>query len=156
MKLNNNLKIIIAAVLLTAAVYALFQTGQVKYDGYLGVVALIGGVIALYMGYRFLMAYFGRNKLDVEPTKYAELRSYEADTASGTIKLFFELPEDGRVEFNITDLNGEKLKTIIDEDMNAGNYPIDFDTTKLANGTYFYELRTHNYNNAKKLIVHNA
>ncbi len=156
MKLNNNLKIIIAAVLLTVAVYALFQTGQVKYDGYVGVVALVGGVIALYMGYRFLMAYFGRNKLDVEPVKYAELRSYEADTASGTIKLFFELPEEGHVKLNITDLNGEPLKTIIDDKLAAGNYPVDFNTTELSNGTYFYELRTHNYNNAKKLIVYNA
>lgn len=155
MKLDNNYKIIIAAVLISGAVYTLFTAGNMDVNIYLGIAAIVGGLIALYLGYKFLRAYTGRNKSDEPAPLYAELRAYEFPYAHGEITLFYEIPEQTHVKLSIVKQNGEEVLSIVDDVKDVGHYPTKVDTNGIANGTYFYEIITHNYKNAKKLIIYN-
>jgi len=152
---NSNWFIILAAILVTAAVFILVEAGSLGLTDYLGIAALIGGIIAFYFGYRFLMAYFGKTKMDVVPTLYAELRTYEYEVATGLITLYFSVPEKDKIRLVISDVAGNEAQVLIDQNLDAGSYPVEFDTKKLDNGTYFYELTTSNHRNSKKLIIRN-
>lgn len=154
--MKNNLTIILGAVVITGAVYLLFNFSALNVSSYWGYAVLAAGLIALYFGYRFLMAYIGKGKSAGPPILYADLRAYENHVANGIVKLYYELPENDHVLFTIQTLEGEVLQTLYDDRQLAGTYPVECDTSSLEDGTYYYELKTSNYKNTKKLIVQNT
>ena len=153
--MKNNLTIILAAVLITGAVFILFRLGNSGIGSYMAIAAMVGGGVGLYLGYRFLMAYIGRGKKG-DPKLYAELRTYESPVASGEITFYFDLPESSHVKFGLTSLDGSIHKLLIDENKEEGSYPVTFNTGELSNGTYYYELVTGNQTSSKKLIIDNG
>ncbi len=54
---------------------------------------------------------------------------------------------------NIFDVNGKKIKTLINENLNSGTYEIDFDASGLAAGIYFCKLTANNFSQARKMIL---
>jgi hypothetical protein len=54
----------------------------------------------------------------------------------------FELPRAGRVALKVFNVLGQEVATLVDEFKEAGGYSARFDASKLASGTYLYQLRT--------------
>jgi len=48
---------------------------------------------------------------------------------------------------------GEKLLTFVNEEKPAGHYEINFFPGNLASGTYFYQLKTQEFIQTKKMIL---
>jgi hypothetical protein len=70
----------------------------------------------------------------------------------------FELPEAGHVTLTIYNIAGEKVATLVDEEMNAGVYQRTFSSNslgrQLSSGIYMYRLATDNgINITKKMIL---
>jgi hypothetical protein len=59
---------------------------------------------------------------------------------STTIK--YSLPENSFVNLAVYNLLGEKVRTLVNEVQNAGNYKLNFDASGLTSGTYVYRLST--------------
>jgi len=66
----------------------------------------------------------------------------------------------GFVSLKVFDITGKEIAVLVNENLNAGTYNVDFDASHLASGTYFYRLvvgdNTNNggsFTDVKKMIV---
>ena len=69
---------------------------------------------------------------------------------STTIK--FTIPYDSYISLSIYDVQGEKIKDLINEKLKQGIYKIKFDASNISSGVYFYQLRTKDFIKTKKLL----
>ncbi len=76
--------------------------------------------------------------------------------ANNQTTVYFNLPADTKAMLNVFSLNGKLVKTILNEEMTAGQHSIVIPVNDLREGVYFYSLTTNgnvNINEAKRLIV---
>jgi len=57
------------------------------------------------------------------------------------------------VSLNIYDIKGKLVQEVINEDMMVNDYSRTWRVNDLANGVYFYQLKTENYQETKKLLI---
>lgn len=65
----------------------------------------------------------------------------------------FGLPEQTFVKLTITNILGQEIATLINEELNAGYYIKEFDASKLTSGIYFYKLETKNFIKVRKMSL---
>ncbi|MCB0722111.1 MAG: T9SS type A sorting domain-containing protein [Ignavibacteriae bacterium] len=69
----------------------------------------------------------------------------------------FSIPERGHITLEVFDIYGRRVSTLVDGDMNVGNYKTLFNAESQSSGTYFYRLDFNGSNNTftetKKMIV---
>jgi hypothetical protein len=65
----------------------------------------------------------------------------------------FSIPQKDFVNLKIYNLVGEELKTLLNEEKDAGTYQIKFDALNLPTGIYFYKLNTSSFSETKKMIL---
>ena len=65
----------------------------------------------------------------------------------------FSIPKEGFVKITVFDALGREVEKLADKHMNAGNYKIDFDASKLTSGLYFYKIQTGGFTDTKKMIL---
>ncbi len=51
-----------------------------------------------------------------------------------------QLPKSGFVKLAVFDITGKEIAVLVNEELKAGTYNVDFDGSNLASGTYFYRL----------------
>jgi len=68
-----------------------------------------------------------------------------------TIK--FSLPEPANVSLNIYNTLGQKVKELVNTNLEAGRYNYQWDASNHASGIYIYELRTDKFVSVKKMIL---
>ena len=75
-----------------------------------------------------------------KPTEF-NLQNYPNPfNASTTIE--YQLIEDSGVKLDIYNLNGQKVKTLVDKLQDKGMYSVDFNASDLPSGIYFSRLKT--------------
>ena len=57
------------------------------------------------------------------------------------------------VSLNIYDIKGKLVKEVINEDLMVNDYTETWRVNDIANGVYFYQLKTENYQETKKIII---
>jgi len=70
-----------------------------------------------------------------------------------TTNIGFRISERGFVSLNIYDVLGSEVATLVNEELAAGSYEINFDAGELSGGIYFYILSMGNYYSSKKMIL---
>jgi hypothetical protein len=65
----------------------------------------------------------------------------------------FRIPEAGRVVLKIYDVIGREVATLVDEERSAGEYRVQFDAASYASGVYYYQLRTQNNIQTRKMML---
>ncbi len=110
-------------------------------------------VLLLVILYRKLLSNMGRG--EVIQAKYAKLYPIQRQPASGEIELFYELEENKEVEIVLLNMDMEVLRSIDQRSARKGGNKVQFDTTSIENGRYFFELRSENQKTAKTLIIKN-
>ena len=70
-----------------------------------------------------------------------------------TPNIEFQIEHSGYVTLKVYDVLGKEVKTLINEDLTAGNYNVDFNPINLPSGIYFYRLSVNNFSNTKKMIL---
>ncbi|MEO8514174.1 MAG: T9SS type A sorting domain-containing protein [Ignavibacteria bacterium] len=65
----------------------------------------------------------------------------------------FSLPNRGLVNIVVYDVNGRITATLVNSELNAGTYNVDFDASELASGIYFYSLSAGNFVQTKKMLI---
>ena len=65
----------------------------------------------------------------------------------------FDLNEVGYVTLSVYNVLGQKVITLVDENLTAGSYNVKFDARNFPSGTYFYELNVNNQRSIKKLTL---
>lgn len=70
-----------------------------------------------------------------------------------TTKISYSIPQSGFVEINVYDVVGNLIKRLVSENKEAGYYDIQFDGTGLSSGIYYYQLKSGNFIETKKLVL---
>ena len=65
----------------------------------------------------------------------------------------YSFPKNGQVSLKVYDLSGTEIATLIEGIQQAGNHFVIFDGSNLASGVYFYQLKTDQLIQTKKLIL---
>ncbi|MCW8809839.1 MAG: choice-of-anchor D domain-containing protein [Ignavibacteriaceae bacterium] len=86
------------------------------------------------------------------PTDYSLSQNYPNPFNPST-KIEFVIPKAGFVSLKIYDLLGREVKTLLNEEMQPGNYSIDFNASSLSSGIYFYTLNAGEFISTKKMIL---
>jgi hypothetical protein len=55
-------------------------------------------------------------------------------------KINFDLPISAKISIYVFDIIGQKVKTLIDANYDAGNYELNFNASQLSSGIYFYKM----------------
>lgn len=59
----------------------------------------------------------------------------------------------GFVSLKVFDITGKEIAILVNQELNAGVYNVDFDASNLSSGTYFYSLETKGFRDVKKMVV---
>lgn len=65
----------------------------------------------------------------------------------------FTLQNQSNVKLIVTDVLGNEVATIVDENLPAGKYTKSFNASNLPSGAYFYSLITDNFKQTRKMLL---
>ena len=94
---------------------------------------------------------------EVLPTEYSLSQNYPNPFNPST-RISFSLPQNSKVALKIFDMLGREIKTIINEEMNAGNHSTIWNGdnnlgNKVSSGVYIYRLTAGDYISTKKMVL---
>ncbi len=76
--------------------------------------------------------------------------------ANNVTTIYFELPCNTEASLNIYNLTGQLVKTVFNENIEAGQHSVDITVSDLKDGIYFYNLKSNSgakINQTKRLVV---
>ena len=68
-------------------------------------------------------------------------------------KISYTIPVRSDVKLSVYNVLGQEMATLVNEVREAGSYEVEFSSTRLPSGMYFYTLRADRFSDTKKLIV---
>lgn len=86
---------------------------------------------------------------------FVRLEPLHEEKVNGTIQFFFTADVDKEVLFRIYDAKEVHSIVLKDEVVKKGGHVVNFDTTQLPNGVYFYEIKTPNQKSSKVVEIEN-
>ncbi len=92
------------------------------------------------------------NSLNQIPKSYQLYQNYPNPfNPSTTIR--FDLPKESQVTLDIYNILGQRVASLIDQQMKAGVHEYHFDASRLSSGVYFYRITAANFTSTKKLLL---
>ncbi|HEY6435869.1 MAG TPA: T9SS type A sorting domain-containing protein, partial [Ignavibacteriaceae bacterium] len=70
-----------------------------------------------------------------------------------TTTINYQLPEKNHVSLKVYDILGNLVSTLVDQDMEAGYYSVNWDASQLASGIYIYRISSSSFVSTKKMIL---
>jgi hypothetical protein len=86
------------------------------------------------------------------PEDYSISQNYPNPFNPST-EIEFNLPESGLTTLKVFDILGKEITTLVNEQMQAGNYKLTFDASNLPSGIYFYSLHANDFVSTKKMVL---
>ena len=86
------------------------------------------------------------------PDQYNLLQNYPNPFNPST-RISFEIPYVNKVQLSVYNILGEKVAELLNQEMAAGKHFIEFNAANLTSGIYFYEIKTNNFLDVKKMIM---
>jgi aminopeptidase N len=86
------------------------------------------------------------------PTQFALKQNYP-NPFNPTTTIRFDLPEAMYASLKVYNSLGEEVATLVEKDLLAGRYSIDWNADDLASGIYFYRLHAGDFAATKKLLL---
>ncbi|MCB9205949.1 MAG: T9SS type A sorting domain-containing protein [Ignavibacteriales bacterium] len=86
------------------------------------------------------------------PTEYALNQNYPNPFNPSTA-IKFSLPEVTNVKLTIFDVTGREITTLVNKEMNAGFYSVNWNAVNISSGIYIYKLETNSFVDVKKMIL---
>ena len=100
----------------------------------------------------------GPISIDINAPRNYELSQNYPNPFNPETKIRFQIPEPGLVVIKIYNLLGSEVKTLVEEDKNAGFHVLTWDATdnygsKVSSGIYYYRITAGKFNSTKKMIL---
>ena len=70
-----------------------------------------------------------------------------------TTKINYSVPLDSKVTISVYSITGELVRELVNEDMAAGSYSVDFNGSNLASGMYIYKMVAGNFVQTHKMML---
>ncbi len=68
-------------------------------------------------------------------------------------KIKFQIAKLSSAKLVVFDALGREVQTLVNEQLKAGTYEVDFDGSKFASGVYYYKLVTNDFVETKKMVL---
>jgi hypothetical protein len=68
-------------------------------------------------------------------------------------KIQFSIPKQGFVKLRVFDIAGREIRQVVNSELAAGSYTVDFNGISLASGVYFYRLEAEEFTQTKKMVI---
>lgn len=65
----------------------------------------------------------------------------------------FDVPEAQVVKLRVYDMQGREVAVLVNQNLSAGKYKVDFDGANLSSGVYFYAIETPNFYKVNKMVL---
>ena len=89
---------------------------------------------------------------NLAPTDYSLSQNYP-NPFNPTTVINFSVPEQGITTLKVFNILGQEVVTLLNKDLATGSYNFEFDGHSLTTGIYFYQLKTNNYSEMKKMML---
>ena len=86
------------------------------------------------------------------PERFVLLQNYPNPFNPKT-SIRFQIADRGFVSLKIFDILGSEVATLVDEELAAGSYEINFNAGGFSSGFYFYTLSVDDFTSSKKMIL---
>ena len=86
------------------------------------------------------------------PEKYTLSQNYP-NPFNPTTNIEFSIPKNEFVSLKIYDEIGREIAVLVNENLKAGTYKIDFNASGLNSGLFFYKIQTATYTETRKMIL---
>jgi Secretion system C-terminal sorting domain len=86
------------------------------------------------------------------PTSY-KLEQNNPNPFNPSTTIQFLIPEQSFVRLEIFNSLGEKISTLVAEELNAGSYKFDWNASGYTSGVYYYKLTANEFVQTKKLVL---
>lgn len=67
-------------------------------------------------------------------------------------KISFAIPKSDFVNLKVYDITGKEISSLVNQQLQAGTYEVNFDASNLASGVYYYKLTSGNFSEVKKMM----
>lgn len=115
-----------------------YDIATIKYSQPIGIQTISGGVPS---GFRLFQNYPNPfNPMTIIKFEIPLLRGVDAEGRRGVL-------------LRIYDALGRQVREIVNEEFPPGTYEIDFDGSNLPSGVYFYELKTADFKEVRKMVL---
>ena len=95
------------------------------------------------------------NEVNVDiniPDVYSLSQNYPNPFNPSTL-IKYSVAKDGFVNVSIFNLLGEKVATLVNSNMKAGSYELNFNASQLSSGVYFYSIEAGDFKAVKKMML---
>ena len=92
------------------------------------------------------------DEVDFTPTSFELYQNYP-NPFNPTTTMKFNLEESGLATLTVYNILGQKVATILNEEMSVGIHKVTFDATSMSSGVYFYKLEAGKRVSVKKMML---
>jgi len=92
------------------------------------------------------------NEDNITPAEFRMEQNYPNPFNPSTI-IKYSIPTSEFVTLKVYDVLGNEVATLVNEEKPAGNYQVDYKSSNLSSGTYFYKITMGKFSETKKMIV---
>jgi len=86
------------------------------------------------------------------PTEYDLSQNYPNPFNPSTV-ITYALPQSGYVSLSVFNLLGEKVATLVNENMSAGTHTVEFNASNLTSGIYIYSIVSNGFIYSRKMVL---
>ena len=86
------------------------------------------------------------------PTEWALNQNYP-NPFNPVTQIAFALPKDSRVRLEVFNILGQKVTTLVDDNLTAGYHNVSWNADEEASGIYFYRLKTEEFTQTRKMTL---
>ena len=99
----------------------------------------------------------GSTEEDSRPTSFSISQNYP-NPFNPVTEFKLSLPRASHTKVEVFNILGQKVKTLVDEDMRAGSYAVDWDGkdetgAEVSSGVYFYWVRAGDFSDVRKMVL---
>jgi hypothetical protein len=97
--------------------------------------------------------YVGIEAVDGQLPKRFELYQNYPNPFNPVTNIKYAVPKSAQVRIEIYTILGQRVRTLVNEEKQAGYYLVDFDASSLASGFYIYRMQAEGFVDIRKMIV---
>ena len=90
---------------------------------------------------------------DIPSQVNLELKQNYPNPFSTSTTIEYTIPNDGNIKLEIFDILGEKISTLLNDNLSSGFYQTSFMSDNISSGIYIYKLTYNNMTLTKKMII---
>jgi len=92
------------------------------------------------------------NPVSITPVEFNLKQNYP-NPFNPVTTIKFSVPKNQFVKINVYDVSGKMVAELVNGYRTTGEHEVSFDATKLSSGIYFYELKTNDFSETKKMLL---